>query len=190
MAKPAPYYNLARYYWAAGDLEGMVEAYKNVLRADPQNVAAANNLAVTYMQLKRIDPAIDMLVQCVQGAPDWPDPWRNLVTCYDLKGDWDNYHKAAVQWLRVDPKNPIARLAVTIAEFRQQSDFVRAEAACQTILSKHGDVPQVLRFLSSLAQMQGKSESVVQYEKRAKLAEKQKPALLHEIHGADIQISQ
>ena len=80
-----------------------IEAYQNLLRIDPSNVDAANNLAVRYDLLERLDEAIELYEQCLDGVS--AITYSSLVECYADKGLFETGYSILRDYLARNPDN-------------------------------------------------------------------------------------
>lgn len=66
----------------AGDLEGAKNLYKKVIKIDPRNIQALNNLGVIYMNKKVYKWAIIRLNDAINVKYNYPDAHYNLACIY------------------------------------------------------------------------------------------------------------
>jgi len=74
----------------AGDLREAKELYKKVIKMDPQNVQALNNLGVVYMKQKVYKWAEIRLNDALKIKPDYADAHYNLACVYAKTNDTQN----------------------------------------------------------------------------------------------------
>ena len=74
----------------AGDLREAKELYKKVIKMDPQNVQALNNLGVVYMKQKVYKWATIRLNDALKIKPDYADAHYNLACVYAKTNDTQN----------------------------------------------------------------------------------------------------
>ncbi len=82
-----------------GNLEEAKRLYKKVIKIDPRNVQALNNLGVIYMNKKTYKWAIVRLNDAIKVNHDYPDAYYNLACLYAQKNDTNrslSYLKNAV----------------------------------------------------------------------------------------------
>jgi tetratricopeptide (TPR) repeat protein len=82
-----------------GNLEEAKRLYKKIIKIDPQNVQALNNLGVIYMNKKTYKWAIIRFNDAIKVKQDYPDAHYNLACLYAHKNDTNrslSYLKNAV----------------------------------------------------------------------------------------------
>ena len=86
--------------------EKAINTYLNLLKLDPKNASANNNLANIYYTLGRVDEALDQWEKAVLARPDFIDVHLNLGKIYytqgKLKKAADHFEKV----LNLDSKTP------------------------------------------------------------------------------------
>ncbi len=70
-----------------GKLEEAKRLYRKVVKIDPNNVQALNNLGVIHMSQKRYKWAITRFKEAIKIKPDYPDAHYNLACLYAQKND-------------------------------------------------------------------------------------------------------
>jgi len=95
-----------------GKLEEAKELYKKVVKLDPRNIEALNNLGVVYMNKKVYKWAIIRLNDALKIKSDYPDAHYNLACIYAQNKDVNRslsylknaikYNPQARQWARED----------------------------------------------------------------------------------------
>lgn len=86
----APLYAEALKKHQAGDLRAAKELYKKVIKEDPQNVQALNNLGVVYMKQGVYKWAAVRLQDALKIRPDYADAHYNLACVYAKTNDTRN----------------------------------------------------------------------------------------------------
>jgi len=84
-----------------GNLEGAKSLYKKVIKIDPRNIQALNNLGVIYMNKKSYKWAIIRLNDAIKVKHDYPDAHYNLACLYAQKNDANrslSYLKNAIRF--------------------------------------------------------------------------------------------
>lgn len=83
-----------------GKLEEAKSLYKKVIKIDPRNIQALNNLGVIYMNKKTYKWAVIRLNDAIKVKYDYPDAHYNLACLYAQKNETDkslSYLKNAVR---------------------------------------------------------------------------------------------
>lgn len=83
----ASYLELAEQAYLAGDLKGIIENYKQVLRVDPFNIYAYAKLAYAYGELGNYLGAVESYQQWLMLDPQNPTALNNLAYTYLLAGN-------------------------------------------------------------------------------------------------------
>lgn len=86
--------------------EEAVDAYSQCLVVDPNYTDALNNRAVVYGKLKRLDDAINDLIQAVGSNPNDALAWTNLGLAYHEKG---LYQEAISQYVEAERRAKLAQ---------------------------------------------------------------------------------
>ncbi len=74
----------------ASDVEEEIEAYKQAIRTNPDDVQAHYNLGVAYFSSGKYKEAIDALKQAIRIDPDYAMAHNNLGVAYYLSNDRDS----------------------------------------------------------------------------------------------------
>jgi tetratricopeptide (TPR) repeat protein len=69
----------AYYHSAFGDRQRAIQEYEAVLRIDPEDGSALNNLAVMYRLVGRLEEAVELLDRAVSGVGESNNAYANLV---------------------------------------------------------------------------------------------------------------
>ena len=81
------YIGLANVYEKTGQLDRAEETYQRLLKIDPSNILALNNLAYLYARLdKKLDDALLLAMKVKEGAPNDPDIFDTLGMIHLKKG--------------------------------------------------------------------------------------------------------
>ncbi|OYQ31472.1 hypothetical protein CHU95_20185 [Niveispirillum lacus] len=91
-----------------GHIDRAADAYRQMLKADPNNVDALHLLGLTELQAGRTDQAVALMARAVQLAPWMVEARLNLANALSQRGDRDN---ALAMWrsvLALDPSNTAA----------------------------------------------------------------------------------
>lgn len=126
---------LALTHEAAGDWRSAVPIYEEVLKRDPNNLVALNNLAYRYADMgKDLDMALTYAQRAQQRAPTNDDIIDTLAWVYIRK----NLNDTAVSLLRPlivkQPRNPLFHYHLGLA-LLQKGDRAAARQSLQTALS-------------------------------------------------------
>ncbi len=120
VADPKTLYAQALKMQRQGKLEEAKELYKQVIKAQPGNIKALNNLGVVYMKMKRYKWAIIRLNEAIRFKRDYVDAHYNLACLYAQIND----KKKSLGYLKkAIALNPEARLwAARDADFKSLAD--------------------------------------------------------------------
>jgi len=119
-ADPKTLYAQALKMQRQGKLEEAKELYKQVIKAQPGNIKALNNLGVVYMKMKRYKWAIIRLNEAIRIKRDYVDAHYNLACLYAQIND---RKKSMVYLKKAIALNPEARLwAARDADFKSLAD--------------------------------------------------------------------
>ncbi len=116
------------------ELEKAVEDCRKAIELDPEAYYAYNNLGCALLKLRRVDEAVEPLLQAVAMDPDKDHlPWMNLAECYCLKKDYDQAIHAYQEVLRLKPKafriqKEIAELWTKKGEYGKAAEFYKKQA--------------------------------------------------------------
>ena len=106
---PLPWNNLGVLYREAGATAASIEALQQALRYDPRYHPAHSNLALAYLDLGLVEPALAHLRLAVQLAPDHADYLNNLGRALESAGRTGEARQSYENALRIDPGNAAAR---------------------------------------------------------------------------------
>ena len=85
--KASGYIGLANVYEKTGQLDRAEESYQRLLKIDPTNILALNNLAYLYARLdKKLDDALSLAMKAKKRAPNDPDIFDTLGLIHLKKG--------------------------------------------------------------------------------------------------------
>lgn len=87
-----------------GDLEGAKSLYKKVIKIDPRNIQALNNLGVIYMNKKTYKWAEIRLNDAIKVKYDYPDAHYNLACLYAQKNDTKRSLSSLKNAVRLNPQ--------------------------------------------------------------------------------------
>ena len=81
------YIGLANVYEKTGQLDRAEESYQRLLKIDPSNILALNNLAYLYARSnKKLDDALSLAMKAKKRAPNDPDIFDTLGLIHSKKG--------------------------------------------------------------------------------------------------------
>jgi TonB family protein len=93
---------------ATGEYTTAVYFLKQVVAAEPRHPSAWKELCRAYLELDRLDAAIDACLKQIDVHPDAPQVYEILGRAYWKKGKRDEAVSAFQQQIEVDPKNSAA----------------------------------------------------------------------------------
>ena len=153
------------------------EQAREILKAVPNNAAAAFLLARANARLGRGDEAIAALQRTVQLQPQHPEAWRLLGDHLTATGDAEGADAAYLQHVKASTQNPELMQA---AAAMVRKNLPRAEALLKAYLMKAPtDVPAI-RMLAEVAGRYGRDDDAQNLLERCiELAPNFKPALFN-----------
>jgi Flp pilus assembly protein TadD len=101
-----------------GNYAGAREAYRRVLKVDPDNLPALVNLGVTEYRLGHYDEAERLLKSSLRVSPDHATAWLNLGILYLDRDETLPALAAAAQAVVHAPSDPVARNYLGVAAGR------------------------------------------------------------------------
>jgi tetratricopeptide (TPR) repeat protein len=94
------------YEFEGGHDDSSIAAYQNVIRLDPNNKMAYNNLGSTYLRTQRLEEATKVLTRAVALDSTYQEALGNLAASYGNRGLFNDaltyYYKA----LKINPNQP------------------------------------------------------------------------------------
>jgi len=103
-----------------GNFGGAGEAYRRVLKIDPNNVPALVNLGAAEFRLGHLDEAERLLRRSLQLKADNPTAWLNLGILYLGREDPMRALAAIAQAVVHTPRDPVARNYLGVAAGRNR----------------------------------------------------------------------
>jgi len=114
-----------------GKLEEAKDLYREVIRQQPRNIKALNNLGVVYMKMKRYNWAVIRLNEAVKIKPDYVDAHYNLAC---LHAQLNNKSKSLYYLKNAIELNPDAKTWAAqdgdfkgLANLAEYKDIIRAQ---------------------------------------------------------------
>lgn len=89
-----------------GHDDSAMACYVKVVKADPNNAQAMNNLGSVYLRTGRLDSAIQVLTKAIALNPNSTEVLTNLAASYGNKGQFNEALKYYNQALKIDPNEP------------------------------------------------------------------------------------
>ncbi len=179
-----------------GDRDAIIRAYEGVLRMNPHDAAALNNLANAYMAMEEFGRAAALYERAVTGPGTSNTAHSNLVRARLLQGDMAGARKALSEFRAEHPEDPL---------LAERGHWVHAwageweEAAAYVAMwEARPDLPVVYRvdvslYRAMLAAAQGRREEVRQYMTQARRRARIElgPGLewLHTLHWAHMELA-
>jgi Tfp pilus assembly protein PilF len=90
-------------YAAAGNLDKAMTEFKKVLKIDPANPLAHNNMGIIYKRNGLYVTAIDEFKQALEGMPNYYKTYNNLGNIYYEREYYDEAEKYYLKCLKVKP---------------------------------------------------------------------------------------
>jgi tetratricopeptide (TPR) repeat protein len=91
--------------FAKRNFEDAIEAGKKLLKINPINVAAFNNIGYALLQQKKYQEAIEEFTSAISLNPYWAYPYNNRGYCKIQLGDLENAYMDIYHSLEMDPDN-------------------------------------------------------------------------------------
>ncbi len=89
--------------------EAAARDFREVVRREPDNVAASNNLAVALKKGGQLEEAIEEYKKAIALHPSRAELYNNLASTYLSQGDFEKAMKALYQAIHLKPDYPNAR---------------------------------------------------------------------------------
>ena len=161
----AELYAIAGQKLASGDLEGAISAYGQLLKVEPRNAAALNNLGAALMKAGRFREAIETLESALEMHPGYPRATANLGKALREAGRVDEAIRHLRKATSADPNQVTAlvnlgdALAATGELAEAEHALERAISVNPTLVEAHmtlgivrlhaGNLPRALAALRS-----------------------------------------
>jgi tetratricopeptide (TPR) repeat protein len=110
-----------------GEMETAVAHYQKAIAADPEFLAAINNLGVTYLDLNRLDVAIEQFTKAIAVDPHAALPQVNLAISYFRLGLFDDAERAASRAVDLDRVDRYGRLVLGVTSIMKGNFTAEAE---------------------------------------------------------------
>jgi len=168
-------YQIATYYWTAGDKDAAIEAYRTVLKQDPRDMRSLLAIGDLYSQSGKYENALSHYKQALEVSPDDVLALRKVGTAYELEGEYVEARKYYNKALLLDEGNK--RAVIDLGDIlMKEGKLKEAQEQYETVLSGSSE-PQErsLAFgrLESLYGYQGKVHKAVE-QAEAKWQEQKK----------------
>lgn len=151
------------------ELEKAVDDCRKAIELDPEAYYAYNNLGCALLKLRKIDEAMEPLLQVVAMDPDRDHmPWLNLAECYSLKKDYDQAIHAYKEVLRLKPKavrfkKEIALLWIKKGEYDRAIAFFQNQAREIEKRIAEMPLPKRLKYYSGVGRDEEKEKLLLLY---------------------------
>jgi eukaryotic-like serine/threonine-protein kinase len=152
----------AAYHSAiTGDKNALIRAYESVLRIDPEDPAALNNLANEYQTMGELDRAEELYRRNIAGPWVSPIPRQNLIRNQLQQGNFEGAREALAEYAEAHPEDyRIMELAFWVETF--SGDMDAADREVDGLLREPGVPPSrratALRDRGLLLAVQGRME--------------------------------
>jgi tetratricopeptide (TPR) repeat protein len=98
-----------------GEKENAIAYFDKAIAADPEFLAAINDLGVTYLELNRVDMAIEQFTKAIAVDPHAASPYANLAIAYLRQRLFSDAERAARQAADLDRVGGYGRLILGIS---------------------------------------------------------------------------
>jgi serine/threonine-protein kinase len=146
------------HYFVEADPARVMAAYRTVLGADPDNVVALNNLAITLIDQRRFAEAeslADRATRLARGTPFY----LNTIQAQLAQGKGTQARETADRYRKSAPDSPFAE-AIQAGVFLAQRDFGTAERQFRALRARGQESPFLTRIatmsLAGLTEVQGR----------------------------------
>jgi tetratricopeptide (TPR) repeat protein len=110
-----------------GEKENSIPHYQKAIAADPEFLAAINNLGITYLDLNRVDVAIEQFTKAIAMDPHSAPPHVNLAIAYLRQGRFADAERAARRAVDLDRVNRYGRLILGVSSIMNGNFTTEAE---------------------------------------------------------------
>jgi tetratricopeptide (TPR) repeat protein len=110
-----------------GEKERAIAHYQKAIAADPEFLAAINNLGVTYFDLNRVDVAIEQFTKAIAVDPHAAAPQINLALVHFRQGRFADAERAARRAVDLDHVNRYAQLVLGVSTIMKGNFTAEAE---------------------------------------------------------------
>jgi eukaryotic-like serine/threonine-protein kinase len=112
-----------------GDRDALIRAYESVLRIDPDDPAALNNLANEYQEMGELERAEELYRRTIAGPFASPIPRQNLIRNQLQRGDREGAREALAAYEEAHPENyQVRETAFWVEAFSGDFDAAEREA--------------------------------------------------------------
>ncbi len=146
----------AYQHCSAGFYPAALREYQNVIRLDPENVAAHYNLHVLYKQTNELQLAIRELEEAARLSPDDGDIYLAMGVLYKEMGREKNAQEL-LEMVNELPGNSMIR-HITLARLaNEQKDYIQALTHCQNALKQQPDSSYVYGLMGHVLLQMGRT---------------------------------
>jgi tetratricopeptide (TPR) repeat protein len=112
----------------AGKYEKAVDAFREVVRLEPDDASAWDDLGLAYGGLRQYDQAIHAYQEVIRLQPEDDDAWYNLGNTYSDLRQYDQAVRAYKEAIRLKPDNTAAwiNLGIAYSDLRQYDQAIHA----------------------------------------------------------------
>jgi len=148
-----------------GRLQEAIDALHRAIAADPDFAEGQNRLGALYLQTERPDLAVAHLRRATQLAPDLPEAYTNLGIALVQLNRREEATAAYARVAELKPDDPRARF--NLATSRGDTAIEEIEAACQSLIAAHPELPEAHNGLGVALQRQNRFEEALASFRRA-----------------------
>ena len=105
----------------------MLAYFHKAIAADPKFLAAINNLGVTYLEMNRVDGAIEQFTKAIAVDPHAARPHVNLAIAYLRQGLFADAEQAARRAVDLDRVSRYGRLVLGVSSIMKGNFTAEAE---------------------------------------------------------------
>lgn len=113
-----------------GDLDGAIQAFKEIIKIDSDDVVSLLNLGIIYYKKKQYEEALDYLSRVIEIKPDDSDAYFHIASIYEEMGDLKiaiDYYKKAISY---NPNNyfwyyRIGRILYTLGAYDEAIKYYK-----------------------------------------------------------------
>ena len=149
-----------------GEVEKAIGIYLDVIRENPANIKARNNLGVLYDEMGSHELALEQLEAARELDPENQEILTNLGAVLGAMGQYDEAERELRRALRLDPENVDIHANLGILHFRRGL-YGEAEAALEWVCERDPDHGPSFSYRGEALNRLGRVEEAVEVLKRA-----------------------
>ncbi|TNJ43160.1 tetratricopeptide repeat protein [Tamlana fucoidanivorans] len=141
--------NLANLYYRNGDFEKAEQAFKTIIKQEPDFGQTYFSYALLLAELNRYDEAIAQMKLAIDRMPNNIRLYYNLSLLYDKSNDLKNAEKYAALGLKKAPQNE-SLLYMLAYVYSKSGDIQKATNVCETLVNLYPNNSNYVTFYNQL----------------------------------------